>query len=61
MATAPSGPFTKKIHRHEIPEVSTPPSKRAETATAIPVIAPQMPGYPAVLAAERIGEQRQRH
>ena len=38
-ATAPTGPFTKNIHRQEIPEVSTPPSN-GPTATAIPVIAP---------------------
>ena len=41
-AAIPIGTFTKKIHRQDRPEVSTPPSS-GPIATARPVTAPQTP------------------
>ncbi len=41
-AAIPIGTLTKKIHRHDRPEVSTPPSS-GPMATARPVTAPQAP------------------
>jgi hypothetical protein len=41
-ATTPIGMFTKKIQRHEMPLVSSPPST-GPTATATPVTAPKIP------------------
>ena len=41
-AAIPIGAFTKKIHRQDRPEVSTPPSS-GPMATARPVTAPQAP------------------
>ncbi len=41
-ATSPTGRLTKKIHRHDSPDVSAPPSS-GPIATATPVTAPQIP------------------
>ena len=41
-AAIPIGMLTKKIHRHDNDETSTPPTT-GPTATATPVIEPQMP------------------
>ncbi len=41
-AMTPMGALTKKIHRQEMPDVSTPPSS-GPIATASPVTAPQTP------------------
>jgi hypothetical protein len=54
-AAIPIGAFTKKIHRQERPEVSTPPSS-GPMATARPVTAPQTPNaMPRSLPAVRDG------
>jgi hypothetical protein len=55
------GAFTKKIHRQDRPEVSTPPSS-GPMATARPVTAPRAPdATPRSLAAEGVRQQRQRY
>ena len=60
-AATPNGTFTKKIQRQDRPVVSTPPAS-GPIATARPVTrAPDAERDAAFLAAERVGEQRQRH
>ena len=59
-APMPIGMLTKKIQRHESHEVSIPPAS-GPTATAAPIVAPQMPERgAALLAVELLRDQRQR-